>query len=159
MAKKKTARKSKTAPAKAASSSKPARSKAKPVSKKPAKEKKPYTHVPRKTEEELVSPLSEDLYEAWLRLKERLLELGDQKITTSGRAIMFARRTCYAFVRPKKTYLELVFFLHEALPKEMIKRAEPVSKIKWSNTRQLVHRDEVEPPLTEWLARAYELSV
>ena len=36
---------------------------------------------------------------------------GRQRIYASHNWIMFARKTCYAFVRPKRSFLELCIFL------------------------------------------------
>ena len=55
------------------------------------------------TERALTQDLSEDLREAWERLRETASELGEQRIYASHNSIMFARKTCYAFVRPKRT--------------------------------------------------------
>ena len=63
------------------------------------------------TEQALTKDLSEDLREAWERLRETAAELGEQRIYASHHSIMFARKTCYAFVRPKRSFLELVIFL------------------------------------------------
>ena len=54
------------------------------------------------SEAALTQDLSEDLRDAWERLRETAASLGDQRIYASGRAIMFARRACYVFVRPKR---------------------------------------------------------
>lgn len=35
---------------------------------------------------------------------------GEQRMYNSVHAIMWARRACYMFVRPRSAYLELVFF-------------------------------------------------
>ena len=54
------------------------------------------------TEAALTKGLSEDLREAWERLRETAADFGEQRIYASGHAIMFSRKTCYFFVRPKK---------------------------------------------------------
>jgi len=53
------------------------------------------------TEAALTKGLSEDLREAWERLRETAADFG-VRIYASGHAIMFSRKTCYFFVRPKK---------------------------------------------------------
>ena len=53
------------------------------------------------TEAALTGDLPEDLQEAWERLREFGASLGDQRIYASHNSIMFARRSCYFFVRPK----------------------------------------------------------
>ena len=63
------------------------------------------------TEEALTEDLSEDLRDAWERVREAAAALGEQRIYASHHCIMFARRTAYFFVRPKRSYLELCIFL------------------------------------------------
>src|SRR6187399_134626 len=76
------------------------------------------------TEQALTKDLSEDLREAWERLRETVAELGEQRIYASHHSIMFARKTCYAFVRPKRSFLELVIFLGRTVRSPKIRRAE-----------------------------------
>jgi hypothetical protein len=63
------------------------------------------------TEAALTEDLSEDLREAWQRLRETAVELGRQRIYASHHSIMFSRTSCYCFVRPKRTFLEVCVFL------------------------------------------------
>jgi hypothetical protein len=79
------------------------------------------------TEAALTKELSEDLREAWERLRESAAELGEQRIYASHNSIMFARKTCYCFVRPKRSCLELVIFLHREVKSPHIKRAVAAS--------------------------------
>ena len=110
------------------------------------------------TEAALTADLSEDLQEAWERLRETATEFGAQRIYASHRSIMFARRSCYFFVRPKRTFLEVCVFLSRAVEAPQVRRVDRVSKSKLRHTIPIRHRDEVEPPITDWLAEAYELS-
>jgi hypothetical protein len=110
------------------------------------------------TEEALTEDLSDDLREAWERLREAAADLGDQRIYASGTCIMFARRAVYAFVRPKRSFLELTIFLGRALKAPQVRRAERRSKAKVAIISQIRHRDEVESPVTDWLREAYEKS-
>ncbi len=110
------------------------------------------------TEAALTADLSEELREAWERLRETAAEFGDQRIYASHKSIMFARTSCYCFVRPKRTFLELCVFLGRAIEAPQVRRVDRVSKSKLRHTIPLRHRDEVEPPITDWLAEAYELS-
>ena len=55
------------------------------------------------TEAALTQDLSEDLQEAWQRLRETAVELGEQRIYASHNSIMFSRKSCYFFVRPKRS--------------------------------------------------------
>ena len=63
------------------------------------------------TEAALTRDLSEDLQEAYERLRDSALELGDQRVYASHHSIMFSRKSCYFFVRPKKSFLEVCLFL------------------------------------------------
>jgi len=108
------------------------------------------------TEDNLTRDLPENLKEAWERLRETATSFGEQRIYASHKSIMFARKTCYFFVRPKKKVLEVCFFLGRTLKGSRVKSATRVSKLKVAHLVLIEHRDEVEPPLTEWLAEAYE---
>ena len=108
------------------------------------------------TEGALTEDLSDDLKEAWERLREAVVEFGDQRIYASGKAIMFARDVCYAFVRPKRSFLELVVFLGRSVRSPQVRRVERTTKTKVAHVIPIRHRDEVEPPITDWLREAYE---
>lgn len=109
------------------------------------------------TEAALTEDLSEELRDAWQRLREAAVELGEQRIYASGSCIMFARDVCHFFVRPKRSYLELCLILPRAVKAPQVRRVEPKSKIKFANLVPIRHRDEVEPPITHWMREAYEL--
>lgn len=95
--------------------------------------------------------------EAWERLRETAAGFGDQRIYASHKSIMFARKSCYCFVRPKRNFLELCVFLGRRITAPQIKRAGPVSKTRIAHLIQIRHRDEVEPPITSWMREAYDL--
>jgi len=133
--------------------------KRKPAKKKPAKKKKTYTHHPdhyNRSEAFLIDPLEEEFKDAWLKLREFGASLGEQKIYASGRAIMFSKKVCYFFVRPKKTYLEVVVFLQKKTSPDIFKSVKPVSKTKLAHTFRLVHSDQVEGALTEAIHQAFD---
>jgi hypothetical protein len=109
------------------------------------------------TEAALTQDLSEDLHDAWERLRETAADLGEQRIYASGSCIMFSRESCYFFVRPKRSFLEVCLFLGRAVKAPQVRRADRKSKTKIANIVQIRHRDEVEPPFTAWLQEAYEL--
>ena len=109
------------------------------------------------TEDALTADLSEELRDAWERLRETAVELGEQRIYASGSCIMFSRDVCYFFVRPKRSFLEVCVFLGRALKAPQVHRADRSSKSKVANLLKVRHRDEVEPPITDWLREAYEL--
>jgi hypothetical protein len=110
------------------------------------------------TEEALTRDLPEDLREAWERLRETAVSFGDQRIYASHKSIMFARNSCYFFVRPKKSFLEVCVFLGRALNAPQVRRADQASKTKVVNIIHVRHRDEVEAPITGWLRETYEFS-
>jgi len=110
------------------------------------------------TEAALTRDLSEDLREAWERLRETAASLGDQRIYASHKSIMFSRTSCYFFVRPKRNFLEVCLFLGRTLKAPHVRRAVPASKTKVAHILQIRHRDEVEAPFTDWLEEAYGLS-
>ena len=107
------------------------------------------------TEGALTRHLDEDLREAWERLREAAADLGEQRIYASHHSIMFSRRTCYCFVRPKKAYLEVCVFLDHPLTVAQMRRVDQVSKTKWAHLLRVTHRDQVEAPLTDWMRDAY----
>jgi hypothetical protein len=109
------------------------------------------------TEAALTADLSEDLREAWERLRETAAEFGDQRIYASGTAIMFSRKSCYFFVRPRRKDLQVCVFLGRAVRAPQVRRVERKSASKLVNIIHITHRDEVEPPITDWLREAYEL--
>jgi hypothetical protein len=109
------------------------------------------------TEAALTKGLSDDLQDAWERLRETAAEFGPQRIYASHNSIMFSREKCYFFVRPRRTFLEVVIFLGRAVIAPQIRRAIPSSKTKVANFMQIRHRDQVEAPVTDWLREAYEL--
>lgn len=109
------------------------------------------------TEEALTRDLPDDLRDAWERLRETAVEFGEQRIYASHRSIMFARRACYCFVRPKRAYLELCVFLGRALKAPQVHTVVRSSKTKVAHIIRIRHRDEVEPPITDWMEAAYHL--
>ena len=108
------------------------------------------------TEAALTRDLSDDLRDAWDRLRETAAEFGDQRIYASHNSIMFSRTSCYFFVRPKKSFLEVCVFLPRAVKAPQVKRSMASSKTKFANMIQIRHRDQVEAPITDWLQEAYD---
>ncbi len=108
------------------------------------------------TEAALTQDLSEDLRDAWERLRETAVEFGEQRIYASHSSIMFSRKACYFFVRPKRSFLEVVFFLGRTLRSPKVRQTVPSSRAKVAHIVRVTHRDEVEAPLTDWLREAYD---
>lgn len=109
------------------------------------------------TEAALTEDLSEDLREAWQRIRETAVEFGEQRIYASGTAIMFSRKSCYFFVRPRRSHLQVCVFLARAVRGPQVRRVERTSAAKFVNIIHITHRDEVESPFTDWLQEAYDL--
>src|SRR4029450_8514749 len=82
------------------------------------------------TEAALTRDLSEDLRDAWERLRETAAAFGAQRIYASHNCIMFSRKACYFFVRPKRNFLEVCVFLGRALRAPQVRRSVPSSKTK-----------------------------
>jgi len=110
------------------------------------------------TEAALTRDLPEDLRDAWERLRETAGDFGEQRIYASHNSIMFSRKSCYFFVRPKKTFLEVCVFLGRLVKAPQIRRVDRSSKTKLVHIVRITHRDEVEAPFTDWLREAYDFS-
>jgi len=110
------------------------------------------------TQAALTQHLSEDLRDAWERLRETAAAFGEQRIYASHNSIMFSRTSCYFFVRPKKSYLEVCVFLGRTVKGPQVRSVRPASKSKLVHFLRITHRDEVEPPVTDWLQEAYDWS-
>lgn len=108
------------------------------------------------TETALTKDLSEDLQDAYARLREAAEGFGEQRIYASHNSIMFARKACYFFVRPKRNFLEAVIFLGRAIKAPQIKKVIDSSRVKRAHVIHIKHRDEVEAPITDWLREAYD---
>jgi hypothetical protein len=70
---------------------------------------------------------------------------------------MFSRESCYFFVRPKRSLLQVCVFLGRAVRAPQVRRVERKSKSKLANVIHITHRDEVERPFVDWLREAYDL--
>ncbi len=110
------------------------------------------------TVDALTRDLPEDLREAWERLRETIGDFGEQRIYASHNSIMFARKACYAFVRPKTRRLEVCVFLGRTVKSPLVRSTTATSRVKVAHMVHVTHRDEVEPPLTDWLREAYEIT-
>lgn len=108
------------------------------------------------TEAALTRELSEDLQDAYERVRDAAVELGEQRIYASGSCIMFSRTACYFFVRPKRKYLELCIFLGHAVKAPQVKKIYESSRVKRAHIIHVTHRDEVESPITDWMQEAYD---
>ncbi len=109
------------------------------------------------TERALTQDLSEDLQDAYARLREAAVELGEQRIYASHSSIMFSRKVCHFFVKPKRSFLEFWIFLARPIKAPQVRKVVESSKIKRAHLLHIRHRDEVESPITDWMREAYEL--
>jgi hypothetical protein len=107
------------------------------------------------TEHALTKDLSEELRDAYERIRETAVEFGDQRIYASHHSIMFSRKACYFFVRPNPRRLEVVFFTRRPIKSPEIRKVVRTSKTKLAHLIHVIHRDQVEQPLTGWLREAY----
>src|SRR5690242_8601740 len=133
---------------------------------KPKKKKKPVkkgkrTYQHRRTgpvtEAELIRGLDVDLIDAWEKLREFAAGIGEQRIYASHNSIMFSKKICYFFVRPRKSFLEVWIFLPRQV--EGLKSMRGAKKIvKYCNLFKLIHPDQVEEPLTDWIREAYDFT-
>ncbi len=110
------------------------------------------------TEAALTKDLSDDLRDAWERLRETAVEFGDQRVYAAHHSIMFSRKSCYFFVRPRTKFLEVCVFLQRPVRARQVRRVDQTSKTKFGHFVRITHRDEVEAPVTDWLRQAYDLS-
>jgi hypothetical protein len=109
------------------------------------------------TEAELIDGLDEDLRDAWHKLRDFAAGLGTQRIYASALSIMFSRKVCYFFVRPKKTFLEVWIFLPHKI--EGLKfMSSAAQKVKYCNLFKLIHADQIEAPLTDWIREAFDFA-
>jgi hypothetical protein len=108
------------------------------------------------TEAALTRDLSDDLRDAWERLRDAAVEFGDQRIYASHNSIMFSRTSCYFFVRPKRSFLEVCVFLGRKVRAPQIRRVVQSSKAKFVHIIPVTHRDQIEAPVTTWLREAYD---
>ena len=92
------------------------------------------------TEAALTKGLSEDLRDAWDRLRETAVRFGEQTIYASHHSIMFARKTCYFFVRPQSKRLEVVFFVGRSARRVAQKRSSSSFAFQAFHTFGLVPR-------------------
>ena len=109
------------------------------------------------TEAELIDGLDEDLRDAWQKLRAFAAGLGTQRIYASAHSIMFSKKVCYFFVRPRKTFLEVWIFLPRKI--EGLRSMQgPAKKVKYCNLFKVVHADQIEEPLTDWIREAFDFA-
>ena len=115
-----------------------------------------HGYGPALTEVDIRDILNEDLMDAFSKLRAFARDLGEQRIYSSHKAVMFARKVCYFFVRPKKAFVEVCIFLPEEKTSPAVRKVHRHSKTKFAHMLRLEHADQVEEPLTDWVRQAYE---
>ena len=106
------------------------------------------------TEAALTKDLSEDLRDAWARLRETAVEFGEQRIYASHNSIMFSRKACHFFVRPKRSYLEVFFFLGRPLKVPLVRRVVKSSKVKFAHEIRVTVSGSVALAIAGWYLAA-----
>jgi hypothetical protein len=109
------------------------------------------------TEADLINGLDSDLRDAWKKLRAFAAGLGKQNIYPSPLSIMFARKVCYFYVRPKKKHLEVWIFLPRKIEGLTFSQG-PGKKVKYCNLFKVIHADQIEEPLTDWIREAFEFA-
>jgi len=109
------------------------------------------------TEAQLIDGLDEDLRDAWHKLRDFAAGLGTQRIYASALSIMFSKKVCYFFVRPRKTFLEVWIFLPRKI-KGLRSMHGPSKKVKYCNLFKVIHADQIEAPLTDWIREAFDFA-
>lgn len=110
------------------------------------------------TEAALTRDLDDDLREAYERIRDEATACGEQRVYASHHSIMFSRQACYLFVRPRRRWLDVCVFLGRVVASPMLRSATPVSRAKTAHMFRVTHRDEIEAPLTDWIAEAWAFS-
>ena len=109
------------------------------------------------TERALTKDLSEELQDAYQRIRETAVEFGEQRIYASHHSIMFSRKACHFLVKPRRNFLEFWIFLGRAVKAPQVKKVVESSRVKRAHLLKITHRDEIDPPITDWMKEAYEL--
>jgi hypothetical protein len=110
------------------------------------------------TERELTKDLSEDLFDAWERLRETASEFGEQRIYASHRSIMFStQRVLFLRASEEEIAGGSGSFWARPLKHPLIRKTVPTSKVKVGHLVHVTHRDQVESPITDWLQEAYDV--
>lgn len=107
-------------------------------------------------ERDVVGGLRGELRVAWRVLRSLARGLGPQRLYASNRSVMFARRHCYAFVRPRSTFLEVCFFARHPIRGAGLKVRKRSSR-KHAHTFKVERAEHVDA-LMPWLEEAYLLA-
>jgi Domain of unknown function (DUF5655) len=109
------------------------------------------------TEKALTKDLSDDLQDAYQRIRETAVEFGEQRIYASHHSIMFSRKACHFLVKPRRNFLEFWIFLGRVVKGPQIKKVVESSRVKRAHLLKITHRDEIDSPITDWMKEAYQL--
>jgi Domain of unknown function (DUF5655) len=109
------------------------------------------------TEAQLTDGLDEDLRDAWHKLGAFAVGLGEQRVYASAQSIMFSKKVCHFFVRPRKKFLELWIFRPRKIEGLRFMQG-PTKKEKYCNLFKVIHADQIEEPLTDWIREAFDFA-
>ena len=109
------------------------------------------------TEKALTQDLSEDLQDAYQRIRETAVEFGEQRIYASHHSIMFSRKACHFLVKPRRKFLEFWIFLARVVKSPHVKKVVESSRVKRAHLLHVTHRDQIDPPVSDWMREAYKL--
>ena len=110
------------------------------------------------TEAALTAGLSEDLMDAWERLRESASEFGEQRIYGLA-SLHYVLQRGLLLLRPAEEKSTGNLFLsgpHHQVADDP--ENDAVIKDKVAHLVHVTHRDQVESPLTNWLREAFETS-
>ena len=92
----------------------------------------------------LTKDLSEDLREAWERLRETAVEFGEQRIYASHHSIMFARKPATSSCGRRQP-ARIVFFVGRAVKSPLVPKFV-APRIRKAHVVHIVHRDQIGRP-------------
>ena len=109
------------------------------------------------TEAALTKDLSEDLQDAYARLRETAVEFGEQRIYASHTRSCSRARPVTFWSSPSAITSSSGCSSAAPIKAPQIRKVVESSKVKRAHLIHIRHRDEVEAPLTDWMREAYEL--
>lgn len=86
-----------------------------------------------------------------------LLESRNKKGSVTLHLEAINGKVSYFFVRPKKKFLEVWIFLPRQI-EGLVTMQGPTKKKKYSNLFKVVHADQIEEPLTDWIREAFDFA-
>jgi Domain of unknown function (DUF5655) len=93
------------------------------------------------------------------QLLDVLRELGPLNEEPKKTSIHLSKKTGFAGVHPRKSYLYLNLRTEHPIDSPRVSKVEQVSKNRYHNEIKLVSPEEIDQQLTGWLKEAYALGV